>query len=151
MVKISPDLSPSYCTLFFFSDLDFFVAIDCCRQQLSGTTTENRQSECSEQTSSDIGPVLEEFIPINRNGVSDFEKTEKINKNDDPDLNNLNLAPSDWLRSAQLWNQTSDPPPLNQVKKGNSPLSMDFKIILLGYLEVIWFCSAGPAGEYAGC
>ncbi|KAL0556735.1 hypothetical protein IC582_005251 [Cucumis melo] len=97
-------------------------AIDCCRQQLSGTTTENRQSECSEQTSSDIGPVLEEFIPINRNGVSDFEKTEKINKNDDSDLNNLNLAPSDWLRSAQLWNQTSDPPPLNQDLPENTPV-----------------------------
>lgn len=68
-----------------------------------------------------MGPVLEEFIPINRNGVSDFEKTEKNNKNDDSDLNNLNLAPSDWLRSAQLWNQTSDPPPLNQVKKEVPP------------------------------
>ncbi|XP_038885697.1 transcription factor HHO3-like [Benincasa hispida] len=95
-------------------------AIDCCRQQLSGTTTENRQSECSEQTSSDMGPILEEFIPINRNGVSDFEQTEKNKNDDDSDLNNLNLAPSDWLRSAQLWNQTSDPPPLNQDPPENT-------------------------------
>lgn len=138
-----------YTLFFLFSHLGLFAAIDCCRQQLSETTTENRQSECSEQTSSDMGPVLEEFIPINRNGVSDFEQTEKNKNNDDSDLNNLNLAPSDWLRSAQLWNQTSDPPPLNQVKI--SPLSLDFKITLLGSLEVIGFCSAGPGREHAGC
>ena len=118
-------LNPLLCFFFFFfffcSDLGFFAAIDCCRQHLSESTTENRQSECSDQTSSDMGLVLEEFIPIN--GVFDSERPRHLheaqtenNKMNDSDLNNLNLPPSDWLRSAQLWNQTSDPPPLSQVK-----------------------------------
>ncbi|KAF7802397.1 myb-like transcription factor family protein [Senna tora] len=45
-------------------------AIEACKQQLSGTTTEynlHGQSECSEQTTSmEEGPVLEEFIPIKK-------------------------------------------------------------------------------------
>ncbi|XP_022139423.1 transcription factor HHO3-like [Momordica charantia] len=97
-------------------------AIDYCRQQLSetATTTENRQSECSDQTSSEMGmgmgPVLEEFIPINKNGVSDFEQEQarEIEKEKSSGSDQNNLGPSDWLRSAQLWNQSSDPPPLNQ-------------------------------------
>ncbi|KAG6579203.1 Transcription factor HHO3, partial [Cucurbita argyrosperma subsp. sororia] len=100
-------------------------AIDCCRHHLSETTTENRQSECSDQTSSDMGLVLEEFIPIN--GVFDSEQPRhhheaqtENNKMNDSDLNNLNLPPSDWLRSAQLWNQTSDPPPLSRDTPENT-------------------------------
>ncbi|XP_022971764.1 transcription factor HHO3-like [Cucurbita maxima] len=96
-------------------------AIDCCRHHVSESTTENRLSECSEQTSSDVGPVLEEFIPINRYGVSDSEQQRqrqqqlpcetRTENTDDSDRNNLNLCPSDWLRSAQLW---KDPSALNQ-------------------------------------
>ncbi|KAG8366574.1 hypothetical protein BUALT_Bualt17G0094100 [Buddleja alternifolia] len=100
-------------------------AIEACKQQLSGTCSENNlhgQSECnSEQTSSDV-PVLEEFIPIKRaSSESDGEEQEscKKPKNDtnyanksDVNIiaNDKNSKKSDWLRSAQLWNQSPDPP-----------------------------------------
>ncbi|CAI8604069.1 unnamed protein product [Vicia faba] len=100
-------------------------AIETCRQQLSGTTTEynlNGQSECSEQTTS-TGPVLEEFIPIKKRAspyceqVYDEEEEEddeqhshhKLQKiSMDDDNKNCDKKKSDWLRSVQLWN--SDPP-----------------------------------------
>ncbi|KAL0446914.1 UNVERIFIED_CONTAM: Transcription factor HHO3 [Sesamum latifolium] len=99
-------------------------AIETCKQQLSGTSSEynlHGQSECSEQTSSDV-PVFEEFIPIKRaSSQSDGEEQEssKKPKNDSDDVSNKdgkncndkNSKKSDWLRSVQLWNQTSDPPP----------------------------------------
>ncbi|KAI3467131.1 hypothetical protein Pfo_023794 [Paulownia fortunei] len=92
-------------------------AIETCKQQLSGTTTEynlHGQSECSEQTSSDV-PVFEEFIPIKRaSSHSDGEEQEsKMPKNetsasnkDGKNGNDKNSKKSDWLRSVQLWNQT---------------------------------------------
>ncbi|KAK6133862.1 hypothetical protein DH2020_032412 [Rehmannia glutinosa] len=88
-------------------------AIEACKQQLSGTTTEynlNGQSECSEQTSS---PVLEEFIPIKRDSShsGDEEEEEESKKPDGKNSNDKNMKKSDWLRSVQLWNQTPDPPP----------------------------------------
>ncbi|KAG6573991.1 Transcription factor HHO2, partial [Cucurbita argyrosperma subsp. argyrosperma] len=78
-------------------------AIDSCRQQLSGVL-----SESSEHTSSD-GPVLEEFIPVRKDsGDPNFEQSK-------PDINEV--GPLDWLKSAQLWNQTSDPPVVEDVAK----------------------------------
>lgn len=96
-------------------------AIQACRRELSGTTTEymHGQSECSEQTSSD-GPILEEFIPIKRSSSHD----DNDNDNDDRHSNrptttnnnrekekNSDKKKSDWLRSVQLWNQSPDPQP----------------------------------------
>ncbi|KAK4423601.1 Transcription factor HHO3 [Sesamum alatum] len=98
-------------------------AIEACKQQLSGTTSDynlHGQSECSEQTSSDV-PVFEEFIPIKRaSSHSDDEEQESkkpkndsnvISDKDGKNCNDKNSKKSDWLRSVQLWNQTSDPPP----------------------------------------
>ncbi|XP_047164080.1 transcription factor HHO3-like isoform X1 [Vigna umbellata] len=95
-------------------------AIEACRQQLSGTTSEynlNGQSECSERTTSSEGPVLEEFIPIKKRASSspccdeddeDYEqhslRQTVLNENN----NNSDKRKSDWLRSVQLWNP--DPP-----------------------------------------
>lgn len=96
----------------------YFAAIDACKQQLSGTTTEynlNVQSECSEQTSSEA-PVLEEFIPIKRaSSHSDGEELQEYSKKPKNDVNknfcDKICKKSDWLRSVQLWNQTPDPLP----------------------------------------
>ncbi|CAK7326527.1 unnamed protein product [Dovyalis caffra] len=101
-------------------------AIEACKRELSGTTTEynmHEQSECCEQTSSE-GPVLEEFIPIKRTHSSSDDEND--NENDDhqeqqsQNTNNRNKSnssnnndhkkKSDWLRSVQLWNQSPDPP-----------------------------------------
>lgn len=89
---------------------------------LSGTTSEynlNGQSECSEQTTSTEGPVLEEFIPIKKRASPYCEqvydddeeeddeqhshhKQQKISSNDNN--KNSDKRKSDWLRSVQLWN-----------------------------------------------
>ncbi|KAI4386460.1 hypothetical protein MLD38_004391 [Melastoma candidum] len=99
-------------------------AIENYRQQLSGTTTEcvhGGHSECSEQT----WPVLEEFIPIKRPcSGSDCDNDDETDQDSGHEPSGVNGGPvaaaasndnkrkSDWLRSAQLWNQTaSDPPP----------------------------------------
>ncbi|XP_057765721.1 transcription factor HHO3-like [Salvia miltiorrhiza] len=92
-------------------------AIETCRQQLSGTTTDHNlhgQSECSEQTSNHV-PVFEEFMPIKRASPdSDGEEHEsnksKINQTSDSNNDAKICKKSDWLRSVQLWNQTPDPP-----------------------------------------
>ncbi|KAJ7943200.1 Myb transcription factor [Quillaja saponaria] len=86
-------------------------AIETCRQQLSGTTTEYNShgpSECSEQTSTE-GPILEEFMPIKKRASLDCDDEDddneqyshkaKINKD-----KNTDKKKSDWLRSVQLWN-----------------------------------------------
>lgn len=96
-------------------------AIEACRQQLSGTTTENMQggqSQCSDQTSTD-GPVLEEFIPIKRIcSASDDEEEEEGDEQHSHKKSKSDGAAdkkkSDWLRSAQLWNQTTPGPTLQQ-------------------------------------
>lgn len=99
-----------------------YAAIETCRKQLSGTTTEynlNGQSECSEQTTSTEGPVLEEFIPIKKRASSYCEeddedeqhsslKQQKIPKDNNNNNKNNDKRKSDWLRSVQLWNP--DPP-----------------------------------------
>ncbi|XVE91386.1 hypothetical protein REPUB_Repub01dG0005200 [Reevesia pubescens] len=101
-------------------------AIEACKKEISGgsTTTDymQGQSECSEQTSSDDGPVLEEFIPIKRSSdCSEEDDEQESHKSKGHDTNNTKekIVPvaadkkkSDWLRSVQLWNnnQSSDPP-----------------------------------------
>ncbi|KAI4302220.1 hypothetical protein MLD38_037998 [Melastoma candidum] len=97
-------------------------AIENYRQQLSGTTTtvclHGGHSECSEETSTP-GPVLEEFIPIKRlcSGSNDDDDAELDSGRRSSDVkgtpsSNDNKTKSDWLRSAQLWNQTTpDLPP----------------------------------------
>lgn len=96
-------------------------AIEGCRQQMSGTTTDyfnGGQSECSEQTSSEA-PVLEEFIPLKRTFSTD-EDEQKSRKDKIFSTNNQSKdvgskgcdklsKKSDWLRSVQLCIQTPDP------------------------------------------
>jgi len=96
---------------------------------LSGTVTEynlNGQSECSEQTSTDEGPVFEEFIPIKKrasqDSVEEEEEEEEEEENEDEDEQHSHhhkkttsdKKKSDWLRSVQLWNP--NPPPTKEVK-----------------------------------
>ncbi|KAF8033111.1 hypothetical protein BT93_D1878 [Corymbia citriodora subsp. variegata] len=95
-------------------------AIEACRQQLSGTTTEymqGGQSQCSDQTSTD-GPVLAEFIPIKRNcsaSDDDEEEVDEQHSHEKPKSDSAaDKKKSDWLRSAQLWNQTTSGPTLQQ-------------------------------------
>ncbi|GMY18308.1 transcription factor HHO3-like [Fagus crenata] len=89
-------------------------AIDACRQQMSGTTTENNmhgQSDSSEQTTSNEVPVLEEFIPMKRSSASsDDDEEEHSHQPTTEKISNDNKKKSDWLRSVQLWNSPSDPP-----------------------------------------
>ncbi|KAK4741503.1 hypothetical protein SAY87_025091 [Trapa incisa] len=112
-------------------------AIGACKQQLSATgatefhNNSNRQSECSEQTLTEgtETPVLEEFIPMRRRSRSsgddeDDEEEEEHHshkqvKTDKDSNNNGNMEKSsssvdskksDWLKYAQLWNQSPDPP-----------------------------------------
>lgn len=127
-----------------------YVAIETCRQQLSGTTTEynlNGQSECSEQTTSTEGPVLEEFIPIKKRASPYCEqvydddddeeedehhshhKQQKISMDDNK---NSDKKKSDWLRSVQLWN--SDPSSEEVMMKSN------LHLILNCCLCVFCFC-----------
>lgn len=105
-------------------------AIEACRQQLSGTTTEynlNGQSECSEQTTSADGPVLEEFIPIKKRASSysqevfdDVEDYDQHFHNKQQKVSLDNKKKSDWLRSVQLWN--SDPSSEEDVTKKALPV-----------------------------
>lgn len=94
-------------------------AIEGCKQQMSGTTTDyfNGQSECSEQTSSE-GPILEEFIPMKRTSSAHDEEDQQQQQqqfNHKPkvistkDKSSFPSKKSDWLRSAQLSIQTPDP------------------------------------------
>ncbi|CAI9761841.1 unnamed protein product [Fraxinus pennsylvanica] len=92
-------------------------AIEACKQQLSGTSTEynlHGESECSEQISSE-GPILEEFIPIKRalstSDYDDEEKSQKPNNKNSKNTDEKSSKKSDWLRSVGLWNQTPDPTP----------------------------------------
>uniref|UniRef100_A0A7N1A3J3 HTH myb-type domain-containing protein n=1 Tax=Kalanchoe fedtschenkoi TaxID=63787 RepID=A0A7N1A3J3_KALFE len=102
-------------------------AIDACRQQLStaaaaGTSREcfhvrrQQRSECSEQTSCH-GPVLEEFIPIKRAASCSSECEEEEDESSQKSGDKPAGKKSDWLRSVQLWNQSSDPAPASEVKK----------------------------------
>lgn len=108
----------------------FDAAIGACKQQLSATAVAeckdngNGQSECSEQTSTEGTPVLEEFIPMKRPSTSEDDEDEeeeqhshkqtKMDKESNWSKEKSSSADSkrksDWLKSAQLWNQTPDPP-----------------------------------------
>lgn len=93
-------------------------AIESCRQQLSGVSTDS-----SEHTSSD-GPVLEEFIPINKPSVnSHFE----IEEDEQSKPEKIELGRSDWLKSAQLWNQSPDPPVTEDVAKETTSSVVEVK------------------------
>jgi SHAQKYF class myb-like DNA-binding protein len=103
-------------------------AIEACRQQLSGTTTEynlnGQQSECSEQTTSTDGPVLEEFIPIKKRASPYCEQVYDDDNDEEDDEQHshhkqqkisMDKKKSDWLRSVQLWNP--DPPSHEDVTR----------------------------------
>ncbi|KAL8140112.1 hypothetical protein V2J09_006133 [Rumex salicifolius] len=93
--------------------------IESCKQQLPGTTaaavtaTTTTTTECSEQTTSD-GLVFEEFIPIKNSPARDArDEGEEEDNNELESHKNTSIdvsKKSDWLRSAQLWNQSPDPP-----------------------------------------
>ncbi|XP_039685801.1 transcription factor HHO2 isoform X2 [Medicago truncatula] len=110
--------------------LSLELVTQACRQQLSGTTTEynlNGQSECSEQTTSTDGPVLEEFIPIKKRASSysqevfdDVEDYDQHFHHKQQKLSLDNKKKSDWLRSVQLWN--SDPSSEEDVTKKAVPV-----------------------------
>ncbi|KAK2635856.1 hypothetical protein Ddye_030648 [Dipteronia dyeriana] len=99
-------------------------AIEACKKELSGTTMttteymQGGQSECSEQTSSDA-PVLEEFIPLKRTFSSDQDNDEQHSHKPTTTTTTTtsDKKKSDWLRSVQLWNQTPDPPPKEDVPR----------------------------------
>lgn len=90
------------------------LAIEAYKKEISGTT-ENLygQSECSEQTTGECGPVLDLFIPIKHSSTSIEEEVDE----DDDDFNNEHEShetdidlddknmKSEWLKSVQLWNQ----------------------------------------------
>lgn len=107
---------------------EFDAAIEGCKQQLSGTMTEynwNGQSECSEQTTTEEGPVFEEFIPIKKRASPDCDEEEEEDDDDEDDdeqhsshkknKNNTDKKKPDWLRSVQLWNP--EIPPTKEVQK----------------------------------
>ncbi|ESW25344.1 hypothetical protein PHAVU_003G028000 [Phaseolus vulgaris] len=107
-------------------------AIEGCRQQLSGTVTEynlNGQSECSEQTSTDEGPVFEEFIPIKKMASQDSVEEEEEEENEDEvedeqhshqhRKTTSDKRKSDWLRSVQLWNPNPPPTKEDVPRKAN--------------------------------
>lgn len=68
------------------------------------------QSECSEQTTGQCTPVLEQFLTIKDSSTSNEEEVEEELEdeqgNHDPenDSEDKNMK-SDWLKSVQLWNQ----------------------------------------------
>ncbi|KAK8322879.1 hypothetical protein V6Z12_A12G195300 [Gossypium hirsutum] len=95
-------------------------AIEAHKKEMSGgsTTTDylQGQSDCSEQTTSDV-PVLEEFIPIKRSSncseEDDEQESHKSKETNVPAA--VDKRKSDWLRSVQLWNNNQSPDlPLNE-------------------------------------
>ncbi|KAJ0248033.1 Transcription factor HRS1 [Hirschfeldia incana] len=86
-------------------------AIEACKRELPGTATNHmsRQSECSEQTTGECRPVLEQFLTIKDSSTSNEEEEEEFddehgNYDPDNDSEDKNMK-SDWLKSVQLWNQ----------------------------------------------
>ncbi|KAK8715097.1 hypothetical protein V6N13_042439 [Hibiscus sabdariffa] len=101
-------------------------AIEACKKEISGgsTTTDymQGQSDCSEQTTSDV-PVLEEFIPIKK-GSDCSEEDDEQESNKSKGMNDAaadHKRKSDWLRSVQLWNNNNQSPdlPLNEDAGNN--------------------------------
>ena len=68
------------------------------------------QSECSEQTTGQCTPVLEQFLTIkdsstfNEEEVEEEFEDEQGNHDPENDSEDKNMK-SDWLKSVQLWNQ----------------------------------------------
>ncbi|KAI3744297.1 hypothetical protein L1987_57375 [Smallanthus sonchifolius] len=143
-------------------------AIEGCRRQLTETTTDynNGQSECSEQTTSHEGPVLEEFIPIKRTLCVDEDDEEHQRRqlshkskiiSSKLDKSSSSSRKSDWLRHAQLSIQTPDPlelspkrVPVVEVKRNGCGAFHPFKkekssdgVPAVGNLKL----SATPAAE----
>ncbi|ESQ35487.1 hypothetical protein EUTSA_v10008054mg [Eutrema salsugineum] len=90
-------------------------AIEACKREVPETTVENAygQPECSEQTTGECGPVLEQFLTIKDSSTSNEEEQEEEddelddehgNHDPDKDSEDKNMK-SDWLKSVQLWNQ----------------------------------------------
>ncbi|AAG09552.1 Transcription factor HRS1 [Arabidopsis thaliana] len=90
-------------------------AIEACKRELPEMTTENMygQPECSEQTTGECGPVLEQFLTIKDSSTSNEEEDEEFDDehgNHDPDNDSEDKnTKSDWLKSVQLWNQPDHP------------------------------------------
>ncbi|CAH8372101.1 unnamed protein product [Eruca vesicaria subsp. sativa] len=86
-------------------------AIERCRRDITETATDNvyGQSECSEQTTGQCTPVLEQFLTIKDASTSNDDVEEEFEDehgNHDPDKDSDdNNMKSDWLKSVQLWNQ----------------------------------------------
>ncbi|CAN6902108.1 unnamed protein product [Brassica oleracea] len=102
-------------------------AIEACKRELSGTATENMygQSECSEQTTGECRPVLEQFLTIKDSSTSNEEEEELDDEhgNHDPDNDSEDKnMKSDWLKSVQLWNQ---PDPLLPKEEGTQEKMVD--------------------------
>ncbi|CAJ2648375.1 unnamed protein product [Trifolium pratense] len=98
-------------------------AIENCKQQLSGITTEynlNGETECSEQTSMEEGRVLEEFIPIKKRALTpDYDEDD----DDYDEQHSSRKMKSDWLTSVQLWNP-SPPPAKEEVPRKTNVLEV---------------------------
>ena len=146
--------------------LFFVAAIEACKRELSGTTTDymHGQSECSEQTSSE-GPVLEEFIPIKRTpscsdndeGNEDEDEEDELerqksqskrNRSSSSNKDNHNSSngdlkkKSDWLRSVQLWSQSPDPSP-----KEVYIFAFNFSVQYFFFCINLWFVNCCRMGR----
>lgn len=108
----------------------FLAAIGACKQRISASGVAecndngNVLSECSEQTSTEGTPIFEEFIPMKRASRSEDDKGDEEEQHSHKQMNmdkEINASEemisgadikkkSDWLKSAQLWNQTPDLP-----------------------------------------
>ncbi|KAF8090720.1 hypothetical protein N665_0469s0053 [Sinapis alba] len=102
-------------------------AIERCKREITETATNNMygQSECSEQTTGQCTPVLEQFLTIKDSSTSNDEEVEEEfedeHGNHDPDnVSDDKNKKSDWLKSVQLWNQ---PDPL--LPKEETPQMME--------------------------
>lgn len=86
--------------------LSFLAAIEGCKQQITGSgegLVSDGPSDC--EVTSYEGPVLEEFIPLKRNGEEEDGK-----RDGDGDEVSFAGEKPDWLRSVQLWTHGNDPP-----------------------------------------
>ncbi|KAK1416164.1 hypothetical protein QVD17_31952 [Tagetes erecta] len=118
-------------------------AIERCRQQMSSLTItessfDGQSDQCSDQTSSDPFPVLEEFIPMKATSSTNYEDLD----HDDHDQRQLKQQLSshdqsmftctkDWLASAQLSIQAPNPP-IEEELFSEKTLTMEKKKTTIG-------------------
>jgi hypothetical protein len=124
------------------------VAIETCRQQLSGTTTENNlhgQSESSEQTTSNEvpPPVFEDFFPIKRSVSSEDDEEQLSHKaNGETMISNDSKKKSDWLSSFLLFNPTPYQPnkylSIKKKKKKKKKKEKKERAFLLDFVIFVW-------------